>query len=181
MEICGPEGRQCIQKNSANTFNCSTTCQGIYADVQWDKPIIEEEVMENLVSNSPERESNERVDIELEKRLAFIENQIRLLMKNGGTREEFDKEEYRMLTAEYRRFKENNVKHLKFNSESASTSFGQEQIPKLFCLCLQCIVCINDEQVRSCNLQPCSWCRSTSTRPPLTTLRETRRSRRRPS
>ena len=37
MEICGPEGRQCIQKNSANTFNCSTTCQGIYADVtQWD-------------------------------------------------------------------------------------------------------------------------------------------------
>ena len=65
MEICGPEGRQCIQKNSANTFNCSTTCQGIYADVQWDKPIIEEEVVEKLVSNNPERESNERIGKEV--------------------------------------------------------------------------------------------------------------------
>ena len=142
MEICGPEGRRCIQKNSANTFNCSTTCQGIYADVQRDKAIIEEEVMENLVSNNHEKESNERVDIKLEKRLAFIENQIRLLMKNGGTRKEFDKEEYRMLTAEYRRFKEKNVKHLKFNSESASTSFGQEQIPFvvfLFVFTMHCV------------------------------------------
>ena len=140
MEICGPEGRQCIQKNSANTFNCSTTCQGIYADVQWDKPIIEEEVMENLVSNNHEKESNERVDIKLEKRLAFIENQIRLLMKNGGTKQEFDKEGYRMLTAEYRRFKEKNVKHLKFNSESASTSFGQEQLPNFF-VCVYNALC----------------------------------------
>ena len=98
--------------------------------------------MENLVSNNPERESNRRVDIKLEKRLAFIENQIRLLMKNGGTRKEFDKEEYRMLTAEYRRFKEKNVKHLKFNSESASTSFGQEQIPFvvfLFVFTMHCV------------------------------------------
>ena len=76
MEICGPEGRQCIQENSANTFNCSTTCQGIFADVQWDGSITEE-VMENLVPNDPKKESNERVDIKLEKRLAFIENQIR--------------------------------------------------------------------------------------------------------
>ena len=96
--------------------------------------------MENLVSNNHEKESNERVDIKLEKRLAFIENQIRLLMKNGGTRKEFDKEEYRMLTAEYRRFKEKNVKHLKFNSESASTSFGQEQIPNFF-VCVYNALC----------------------------------------
>ena len=147
MEICGPEGRQCIQKNSANTFNCSTTCQGIYADVQWDKPIIEEEVMENLVFNNPEfqaeRDSNERVDIKLEKRLAFIENQIRLLMENGGTRKEFDKEEYRMLKAEYRRFKEKNVKHLKFNPESAPTSFGQEQIPFVVFLFLFTLHCMH--------------------------------------
>ena len=136
----GPEGRQCIQENSANTFNCGTTCQGIYADVQWDKPIFEEEMMENLVSSNPERESNKRVDIKLEKRLAFIENQIRLLMKNGGTRKEFDKEGYRMLTAEYRRFKEKNVKHLKFNSESASTSFGQEQLPNFF-VCVYNALC----------------------------------------
>ena len=98
--------------------------------------------MENLVSNNPERESNRRVDIKLEKRLAFIENQIRLLMKNGGTKQEFDKEGYRMLTAEYRRFKEKNVKHLKFNSESASTSYGQEQIPFvafLFVFTMHCI------------------------------------------
>ena len=33
MKICGPEGRDCIEKKSAEPFNCSLTCDGIYADV----------------------------------------------------------------------------------------------------------------------------------------------------
>ena len=32
-EECNPRGRDCIEKNFAQTFNCNMTCEGIYADV----------------------------------------------------------------------------------------------------------------------------------------------------
>ena len=32
---CGPKGRDCIEKNSARTFNCSISCAGMYADIDW--------------------------------------------------------------------------------------------------------------------------------------------------
>ena len=35
MKKCGPEGRDCIEQNSAETFNCSMTCDGMYADINW--------------------------------------------------------------------------------------------------------------------------------------------------
>ena len=35
MKICGPEGRDCIEENSAETFNCSFACEGMYAGVNW--------------------------------------------------------------------------------------------------------------------------------------------------
>ena len=35
MRKCGPEGRDCIEQNSAETFNCSMTCDGMYADINW--------------------------------------------------------------------------------------------------------------------------------------------------
>ena len=34
-KICGPEGRDCIEENSAQTFNCIFTCEGMYAGVNW--------------------------------------------------------------------------------------------------------------------------------------------------
>ena len=35
MRKCSPKGRECIEKNSAETFNCNKTCEGIYADIYW--------------------------------------------------------------------------------------------------------------------------------------------------
>ena len=35
MTKCGPQGRDCVERNSAQTFNCSTTCKGMYADINW--------------------------------------------------------------------------------------------------------------------------------------------------
>ena len=35
MKTCGPRGRDCIEKNSVETFNCSTTCKGMFADISW--------------------------------------------------------------------------------------------------------------------------------------------------
>ena len=44
MDVCSPKGRDCIEKNSTRTFNCSTTYEGIFADVQWiEKKIAEME------------------------------------------------------------------------------------------------------------------------------------------
>ena len=37
MKKCNPEGRVCIERNSMNTFNCSVSCEGIYAGVEWFK------------------------------------------------------------------------------------------------------------------------------------------------
>ena len=33
LEICNPEGRDCIESNSDKNFNCIDTCQGLHADV----------------------------------------------------------------------------------------------------------------------------------------------------
>ena len=35
LKKCSPTGRDCIERNSARTFNCSFNCEGFYADVQW--------------------------------------------------------------------------------------------------------------------------------------------------
>ena len=32
MEKCDPKGRNCIEKHSTLVFNCSLTCEGIFAD-----------------------------------------------------------------------------------------------------------------------------------------------------
>ena len=35
MTIYDPKVRDCIEENSSKTFQCNTTCAGVYADVQW--------------------------------------------------------------------------------------------------------------------------------------------------
>ena len=81
IDVCDEKGRDCIEGSSTNTYNCSTTCVGIYADVQ------QEDV------NSDE----------------------------GAA----DSEKYKMLVAEYMKFKEKNVKHFKFNLSANSKEFGE--------------------------------------------------------
>ena len=34
LKKCSPIGRDCIERNSAETFNCNVSCEGFYADVQ---------------------------------------------------------------------------------------------------------------------------------------------------
>ena len=41
------KGRDCIERNSAHTFNCEKTCEGIYADVQWASTYSELETDNN--------------------------------------------------------------------------------------------------------------------------------------
>ena len=92
MDVCGLKGRDCIEKNSAKTYNCSTTCEGIYADVQWREMLLEGEQ----------------------------------LQRDGqGKMEKVDKEKYKMLVAEYRRFKAENVKHFRLSAKAISSAFGK--------------------------------------------------------
>ena len=127
LEICGPKGRDCIERNSTKSFNCSTTCEGIYADVQWVGKKIEEDVKNDEAEAAVERKIEGDVGEELAKvykQLAELKKEVKL---NSGQEkgEELDKEKYKMLIAEYRKFKRENVKHFRFNSAENSSSFGK--------------------------------------------------------
>ena len=128
MKICGPKGRDCIEGNSTKSSNCSTTCQGIYADVQWVGKKIEEIVDEEVEADFEKefKGSDDETSSNLLRRLADLEKKMRLMEGALGEKgEELDKEKYKLLIAEYRKFKTTNVKHFRFNSAKNSTAFGK--------------------------------------------------------
>ena len=130
MEVCGPKGRDCIERNSTKSFNCSTTCEGVYADVQWVQKKIEEE-MKDEETEEPLKakfKGNADEDLnELQKKFADLEKEVKLLKSSSGEEkgEELDKEKYTMMIAEYRKFKTKSVKHFRFNSAENSSAFGK--------------------------------------------------------
>ena len=113
--MCGPKGRDCIEKNYTKSFNCSPTCEGIYADVQWVGTKIE--VMEDEEEEGPVFKGNDVELKKLYKHIADLKKEMMLMKSNGQEKGEvLDKEKYKMLIAEYRKFKTMYVKHFKFNS-----------------------------------------------------------------
>ena len=126
MDTCSPKGRDCIERNSTKSFNCSTTCEGIYADVQWVGKKIEE-MEDGEAEEDVETEFEGKVDEnsnKLLKRLEYLEKEVQLLKSSGQEKgEELDKEKYKMLIAEYRKFKTKNLRHFRFNS--GEISFGK--------------------------------------------------------
>ena len=129
MPICDIKGRDCIEKNSSETFECNTTCTGIYADVEWVGKSIEEEFGDDDIETNLEG----KIDADLMKILLLLETKMKL-MKNdigeivtGKRGDELDKEKYKMLVSEYRKFKTKNVKHFKFSSAANLTMFGEDE------------------------------------------------------
>ena len=129
-KICDPKGRDCIERNFAKSFNCNTTCEGIYADVEWVGNKIEEDTEDDKDQKTIEvnikREVGEELD-KVYKQLAELKKEVKLLKRSGGDEkgEELDKEKYKMLIAEYRKYKRQNVKHFRFISAADSGSFGK--------------------------------------------------------
>ena len=41
--MCGLEGKDCIERNYSRVFNCNTTCNGIYADVEKNEELLTQE------------------------------------------------------------------------------------------------------------------------------------------
>ena len=140
MAICDAKGRDCIEKNSSKTFNCNTTCVGIYADVEWVKKDIEVEANEEKTDATTKAELEGEIDKDLKKMLLFLENKVKLIenkmnvdigevmkIATGKRGDELDKEKYKMLVSEYRKFKTKNVKHFKFSSAANLNMFGKEE------------------------------------------------------
>ena len=131
MQICDPNGRDCIEENSVETFNCSIACTGIYADVQWVGSDIQEEIKDDLEKLG---DLEENVGDDLQRKVAFLEREMMLMKQGLGEKvkstigkgiEEQDKKEYNRLITEYRKFKTKNVKHFRFNSEANLSIFGK--------------------------------------------------------
>ena len=75
--MCNPKGRDCIEKNSLESFNCNTTCVGIYADVQFVKKSMKDELEVEQVQEPLETEFKEKFEEGfnmLLKRLSTLEN-----------------------------------------------------------------------------------------------------------
>ena len=135
MTKCNSRGRDCIEINSALTFNCSVTCEGVYSDVQWvDEPMEEEmedgwkgEEAEMSFKGHIEEEALTQIYQRLNKKMllmyADLEQKIRKRNEKKG--KELDKEKFKKLITEYKHFKMKNVKHFRFNANATSSSFGK--------------------------------------------------------
>ena len=115
--LCDAKGRNCIEENSARVFNCSLSCEGIFASVQWIGKDVDEDVKDGEAMKTEENDSKELN--EYERRLAALERKMKSLHNDrDGKGEEVDAEKYKMLIAEYRKFKAQRVKHFRLNSKA---------------------------------------------------------------
>ena len=124
LAVCDAKGRDCIEKNSSKTFNCDTTCVGVYADVQWIGKNIEED-FDN--ERADEADFGGKIDDDLLKILRLMKDDIKDVMKiaTGKRGEELDRKKYKILISEYRKFKTRTVKYYRFNSKATLSTFGK--------------------------------------------------------
>ena len=124
LAVCDAKGRDCIEKNSSKTFNCDTTCVGVYADVQWIGKNIEEDFYNE---RADEVDFGGKIDDDLLKILRLMKDDIKDVMKiaTGKRGEELDRKKYKILISEYRKFKTRNVKYYRFNSKATLSTFGK--------------------------------------------------------
>ena len=124
--------------NSPNNFNCSTTCEGMHAVFQWHRYEIEDQVNESEKEQDVDKEFMEKFEeasAKLLERVAHLEKELKLLKSDSGTTEE-ELEKYKMLIAEYRKFKAKNVKHFRFKFDDNSGTFGEIFCPFHIHICI---------------------------------------------
>ena len=138
MATCDPMGRDCIEKRPSQTFHCNTTCVGIYADVEWVKKDNDEEKGEEKTDETMKADLEKRIEGDLKEIFLLLKREMKLMkneMKNdigevmkiatGKRGEELDREKYKMLISEYRKFKTKNVKHFRLNAAANLSEFGK--------------------------------------------------------
>ena len=119
------------------TFDCNTTCVGIYADVQWLGRSIEEESMDEKPDDTMIADFAGKIDEDLLKILLHLKKELksdkREVMKiaTGQKGDEVDKAKYEMLISEYKKFKTMNVKHIRFNPAANMSTYGEYLLGQL--------------------------------------------------
>ena len=99
---CSPKGRDCIETEARKDFNCSVSCEGIYADVQWTEDMLGEE---------EERQ----------------EKKMELMGEMEREQEKANRVQLSKLVDEYNLFK-TNVRHFRFDATTNSPVFGEASI-----------------------------------------------------
>ena len=105
---CDLEGRDCIEKNYARTFNCNTTCDGVYADI-------------HMIKNQPVKAKQKPKKSGLKQTKMELESKDKTLERGA------DKAKFERLIEEYRQFKRSFVQHFRFSPTSNETRFGQSK------------------------------------------------------
>ena len=127
---CDPKGRDCIERSSSEAFHCNTTCAGIYADVQWAKEDPELDLNNEKVDENMEIDLEGKIHEDLIRTLLLLKKDLKndiadvIKIATGQRGEELDREKYKALVSEYRKFKNKNVKHFRFNSAANMSKFG---------------------------------------------------------
>ena len=65
IKKCSPKGRDCIENNSVKTFNCSITCDGMYADIWKDGNMKDEMENEKYTMLSSEYQNFKRENLKI--------------------------------------------------------------------------------------------------------------------
>ena len=113
MGKCDAIGRYCIEENSVETFNCSTHCVGIYANIQWIA-LSNNEKMNDVQAEQPHfwtprkwsrrqsvkadfKENFDNAATEMLNRLADLEREVKLLKSNNMKKLDYLENEVKVL------------------------------------------------------------------------------------
>ena len=99
-KLCPPKVRQCYEEKHSQEFNCSVSCVGLYADVEW---------MEEMVGVGGDRKQK-RIDMKGE---------------IGRKQSKENSEKVSKLLNEYNDFKKKSIRHFYFNATTSSLKFGK--------------------------------------------------------
>ena len=151
----------------------------MYADVQWTDDSLEgqsEDKYANEENGTPNSASVEEDSYNelYAKILNDVRKEIEMLKGDRDRKgKDMDRAKLLRLISEYKEFKRNNIQHYRFKSASSAAMFGKVSI-------FTSISNLTNLTPKGRNSnQLFTWCRYTLTRLPLTTLKETRRSRQR--
>ena len=108
--VCSPTGRDCIEGAIGQDFNCSVSCEGIYADVQWLG-----------VSDGQKGKGATVDDVEQQD----VEGQRGFLYRLSSYEENLNRKKISAVVNEYNAFKKRNVRHFRFNAEATNQSYGK--------------------------------------------------------
>ena len=106
--ICDQRGRDCIEEAIGDNFNCSLSCEGLYADVQWSG-------------------AAEKAESEDEKEWRMLNGRM------DRDEEEMNKKKVLALVEQYNRFKKGNIRHFRFAPEEIEGIFGESLLIVKLC------------------------------------------------